>query len=60
MGRLTETMIICGRDCEDCRYSTFDESDISKIMVYCSQKEKWYIFGQCIPCDLKERSNDKA
>lgn len=48
-------MIICGKDCEDCRHSTFNEENKSKIMVYCSQKDKWYIFGQCIPCEYKEK-----
>ena len=59
MGRLNETMIICGRDCEDCRYSTFNEDNKAKIMIYCSMKDKWYIYGQCIPCDFKERTNDE-
>ena len=46
-------MIIVGKDCEDCVHSTFDEKDKSKIMVYCDGKNKWYIFGQCIPCEIR-------
>lgn len=37
--------------CEQCKYGTVDESDKSKVMVYCAIKEKWYIYGKCIACD---------
>lgn len=55
MGRLNGTMVICGKDCEECKYSTFDESNKAKIMLYCSRKERWYIYGQCIQCEYKEK-----
>lgn len=51
-------MIIVGRDCEDCTKSTFDESNKAKIMVYCTAREKWYIYGSCIPCEDKVKIKD--
>lgn len=47
-------VIICGRDCEDCKYSVIDDSDRAKIKVYCSRKDKSFYYGQCIQCDEKE------
>lgn len=37
--------------CGVCKYSTMDDSNKAKVMVYCAIKEKWYIYGKCIPCD---------
>lgn len=54
MGRLT-TMIICGKDCEDCMYGVFDESNKARVRIYCQPREKWYYYGQCIPCDQKQK-----
>lgn len=53
-------MIIAGKDCEDCECATLDESNKAKIMVYCRTKDKWYIYGTCIPCDdkVKKKDND--
>lgn len=48
-------MIIVGKECEDCSKSVFDESNKAKIMVYCTARDKWYIYGTCIPCDDKVR-----
>lgn len=48
-------MIIVGPECEDCLHSEFDETNIAKIMVYCRIKDKWYIYGKCIPCEFKEK-----
>lgn len=42
-------MIIIGKDCEDCKFATFDGNK-----VYCEQREKKYYYGQCIPCEEKE------
>ena len=44
-------MIIAGEKCEKCKFGTLDESNRAKIMVYCANKEKWYIYGACIPCE---------
>ena len=50
-------MIIVGKECEDCIYSTIDESNKAKIMVGCSIKNKEYIWGMCIPCEYREVKN---
>lgn len=50
-----DNVIIIGVECDDCIHSTLDEANKAKIMVYCKVKGKWYIYGQCIPCDMKER-----
>ena len=50
---VTNNMIIAGDDCEDCTRSTFNEDNPAKIMVYCAARDKWYIYGQCIPCEEK-------
>lgn len=47
-------MIIAGKECEDCIYSTINESNKAKIMVSCSIKNKEYIWGMCIPCEYRE------
>ena len=44
-------MIIVGKECEECRFATIDDSDKAKIVVYCGARDKFYIWGQCIPCD---------
>jgi hypothetical protein len=53
-------MIIVGKDCEDCMKSTFDETNKSKIMVYCASRDKWYIYGMCIPCDEKVKKKNET
>ncbi len=45
-------------ECEFCRYGTIIEEDKARIRVYCSIKDKWYYFGQCIPCNFKEKKNE--
>lgn len=54
--------MILTSECEQCLRSTLDESNKAKIMVYCNVKEKWYIYGQCIPCEFKEKkkNNDRT
>ena len=44
-------MVIAGEKCEKCKFGTLDETNPAKIMVYCSVKEKKYIYGACIPCE---------
>ena len=46
-------VIIVGKECEDCKFSTFDENNKAKVMIYCGIKDKWYIYGKCIICDDK-------
>lgn len=45
-------------ECESCLHSEVDESNKAKIMVYCRIKDKWYIYGQCIPCENREVNKD--
>ena len=54
--------MILTSECEECSHSILDESNKSKIMIYCKLKDKWYIYGQCIPCNVKEkrRNNDNT
>lgn len=47
------SMIITS-ECEKCIHSVIDETDKSKIKVYCDIKDKTYYFGQCIPCEYIE------
>ena len=46
-------MIIAGKDCENCAKSVLDETNKAKIMVYCTVRDKWYIYGMSIPCEDK-------
>ena len=46
-------MIVVGEECKDCIQSTIDDTDKSKILVYCGAKDKTYYYGQYIPCELK-------
>lgn len=48
-----DNMIIVGKDCESCIYSTLDESEKPKIKIECAARKKSYIWGQCIPCNDK-------
>ena len=47
-------MIICGKDCNDCVYASFDD-DKAKLKVHCSARNKDYYYGQSIPCEDKEK-----
>ncbi len=40
-------------ECESCKYGTVMENSKADIKVYCSIKDKYYFFGQCIPCENK-------
>lgn len=46
--------MIVTSECEKCIHSVLDESDKSKVKIYCKVKDKVYYWGQCIPCDYKE------
>ncbi|MCM1254084.1 MAG: hypothetical protein NC321_14795 [Clostridium sp.] len=52
-----ENMIITS-ECEQCIHSVIDESDKARVKVYCNVKEKTYYWGQCIPCDNKEKRKE--
>ena len=42
--------MIVTSECEKCIHSVLDESDKSKVKIYCKVKDKVYYWGQCIPC----------
>lgn len=50
--------MIITSECEKCIHSILDETDKSKIRVYCSIKDKSYYFGQCITCKYKEMKSE--
>lgn len=45
-------MIIAGKYCEDCAHCTVLEEQ-NPLKIYCSEKDKYYYWGQCIPCETK-------
>lgn len=47
--------MICTSECENCRNGTVDDSDKSKIKIYCAVKNKKYYYGQMVMCDDKEK-----
>ena len=51
--------MICTSECEECIYSDLNEENIN-TKFHCSAKNKDYIYGQYVPCDLKEKRKDGA
>lgn len=47
--------MIITSECEQCIHSAVDETDKAKVKIYCSAKNKTYYWGQCIPCDSKDK-----
>lgn len=47
--------MILTSECEYCKYGSIDESNKARVMVRCSDKNKTYHYGQCIPCDNMKR-----
>lgn len=47
--------MIITSECEDCIYGIIDESNKARVKVKCTQKEREYYYGQCIPCDNKRK-----
>ena len=47
-------------ECEHCQYGTVDDNDKAKVTVYCSLKEKRYLYGQCVPCDSLKKKRGKS
>lgn len=53
------SMIITS-ECEECIHSIINGTDKARVKIYCNIKDKTYYWGQCVPCDYKERKgNDK-
>lgn len=54
------SMVIAGQDCDKCRFCTLVNEDSARdIKVYCTIKDKYFRYGQCIPCDFKEKKNEE-
>jgi len=49
---------ITTNECEKCKYGTIDYSNKAKLPVYCSYKNKTYVYGQRIPCDYYEETKE--
>lgn len=47
--------MIITSECEECIHSVIDETNKARVKVYCKPKDKTYYWGQCIPCDYKEK-----
>lgn len=50
--------MIITSECEECRYGSIDDSNKARVKVYCSYRDKYYFYGQCIPCEDKEKKNE--
>ncbi len=46
-------------ECEKCRYGAIIEESKARIKVYCSVRDKYYWYGQCIPCEQKEKKKNE-
>lgn len=44
--------------CAECKYGNVDYNDKASQKVYCSYKEKTYIWGQRIPCEYYEKKEN--
>lgn len=56
------TMIICGKDCNDCIHCTaIDDENPGRIKVYCDYADRWRWYGQTLPCEnkIKRREEDE-
>ncbi len=50
--------MIITSECERCPQSIINDEDKARVTVYCKVKDKMYFWGQCIPCEYKERRSD--
>lgn len=46
-------------ECDKCPHGTLDDSVKSKLKIYCDYKDKYYYYGQYVPCDLKNKGKRK-
>lgn len=51
--------MILTSECEECTHSIIIDENKAKVYVYCKAKDKKYFWGQCIPCEYKEKKNAK-
>lgn len=50
--------IICTNECAECVHSDLDKNNI-KMDFYCDARAKHYIYGQYVPCEMKELRKDE-
>lgn len=56
---MSERMILTS-ECENCKYSSIDDSNKARVKIYCSEKEKTYYWGQYVPCEnINKRKGDE-
>lgn len=55
---MSQILILVGKECETCIYSTFDESDKSKIIIKCDAKGKALIYGSYVPCSEYHKKSE--
>lgn len=52
------SMIIIGKDCEDCIYCVVNEENKARVKVSCQYRDgKEFYWGQNIPCENKSKKN---
>lgn len=47
--------MILTSECEFCKFGIIRDNDKARVKVLCTYKGKEYYYGQCIPCDNKQR-----
>lgn len=52
--------MILTSECEQCIYSTIDETNKAHVKIKCNKRNKEYYYGQCIPCENKTKKVSDA
>lgn len=47
--------MILTSECEECIYGIIDDTNKARIKVKCTDKNKEYYYGQCVPCENKTK-----
>ena len=48
-------------ECRKCAHSHIDDTNKAKVIIHCKAKEKEFIYGQYVECDMRKvAKNDKA
>lgn len=47
--------LICTSECEKCENCIIDDTNKSKIYIYCKEKDKRYFYGQYIDCEKNQK-----
>lgn len=51
--------MILTSECEKCIYGEIDETNKARIKVHCKYRNREYYYGQCIPCEDKEKRKEQ-